>query len=125
MCLPQPSSFEQPSSSVATEEKSEIGPQLPPTQKDESTTDFIASIKRTAEEVAATTGFVYEPTSGLYYDYKTGYYYNSELGLYYDGTLGCYYTYDQETETFAFHSYAAQAEEPKNEEKPSHSKVDW
>ncbi|XP_037945276.1 angiogenic factor with G patch and FHA domains 1-like isoform X2 [Teleopsis dalmanni] len=77
-------------------------------QKDVSspntTLDFVAEIRKAADEAQHLNGFVYEPTSGLYYDHKTGYYYNAEYGLYYDGNTGCYYNYNQEKNSFEFHS---------------------
>ncbi|KAF5293020.1 hypothetical protein FQA39_LY13789 [Lamprigera yunnana] len=61
-------------------------------------------IKEAAEIAVQNTGFVYEETSGLYYDYNSGYYYNAELGLYYDGNRGTYMTYNNETQSYEFHS---------------------
>ncbi|CAH1164656.1 unnamed protein product [Phaedon cochleariae] len=61
-------------------------------------------IKQAAELAMQNTGFVYEETSGMYYDYNTGYYYNAEYGLYYDGTTGTYMKYNQETQSYEFHS---------------------
>ncbi|KAL1502145.1 hypothetical protein ABEB36_007332 [Hypothenemus hampei] len=62
------------------------------------------NIQEAAEEALQSSGFVYEETSGLYYDYNSGYYYNAEYGLYYDGTTGTYLKYNQETNTYDFHS---------------------
>ncbi|XP_018562165.1 angiogenic factor with G patch and FHA domains 1 isoform X2 [Anoplophora glabripennis] len=61
-------------------------------------------IKEAAEIAVQNSGFVYEETSGLYYDYNTGYYYNAEYGLYYDGTTGTYLKYNQETQSYEYHS---------------------
>ncbi|CAH0551479.1 unnamed protein product [Brassicogethes aeneus] len=71
-------------------------------------------IKDAAEQAMQNSGFVYEETSGMYYDYNTGYYYNAEYGLYYDGNTGTYYTYNQESQSYEFHS---QVETPKTQEK--------
>nr|CAH7734603.1 unnamed protein product [Callosobruchus chinensis] len=61
-------------------------------------------IAEAAQMAVQNSGFVYEETSGMYYDYNTGYYYNAEYGLYYDGSTGTYMTYNQDTQTYEFHS---------------------
>ncbi|KAJ8928677.1 hypothetical protein NQ314_018730 [Rhamnusium bicolor] len=63
------------------------------------------------------SGFVYEETSGMYYDYNTGYYYNAEYGLYYEGTTGTYLKYNQETNSYDFHSQVQTTQQPHKEDK--------
>ncbi|CAH1796252.1 unnamed protein product [Owenia fusiformis] len=62
------------------------------------------SLKAAAESVVNQSGFVYDDTTGLYYDYNSGYYYDSENSLYYDANSGTYYFFDQESNSYQFHS---------------------
>ncbi|XP_078573144.1 angiogenic factor with G patch and FHA domains 1-like isoform X7 [Branchiostoma floridae x Branchiostoma japonicum] len=62
------------------------------------------SLRATAEAALSQTGTVYDETSGLYYDYTTGMYYDPNNHLHYDPNTGVYYYYDQQTQTYQFHS---------------------
>lgn len=76
--------------------------------------NIVSDIKDAAEKAIHNSGFVYEETSGLYYDYSTGYYYNAEYGLYYDGNKGAYLKYNQETQSYEYHSQAANVDSIKH-----------
>ncbi|XP_036145089.1 angiogenic factor with G patch and FHA domains 1 isoform X2 [Monomorium pharaonis] len=69
-----------------------------------NSSSIVDQVKQVAESALLQTGFVYEHTSGMYYDYKTGYYYDTNQGLYYDGNTGIYYYYDEDSNTYQFHS---------------------
>ncbi|KAL3285880.1 hypothetical protein HHI36_000400 [Cryptolaemus montrouzieri] len=77
--------------------------------EEQSTKSIAEDIKDAAEQAIQNSGFVYEETSGMYYDYNTGYYYNAEYGLYYDGTTGTYMKYNQDTQSYEYHSQVATA----------------
>uniref|UniRef100_A0A1B0A775 G-patch domain-containing protein n=1 Tax=Glossina pallidipes TaxID=7398 RepID=A0A1B0A775_GLOPL len=65
---------------------------------------FVDEMRQAAQNAQNISNFVYEPTSGLYYDQNSGYYYNAEYGLYYDGNTGCYYRFNDEKNSYEFHS---------------------
>ncbi|KAK9875271.1 hypothetical protein WA026_007662 [Henosepilachna vigintioctopunctata] len=71
---------------------------------EQSTKSLAEDIKDAAEKALQNSGFVYEETSGMYYDYNTGYYYNAEYGLYYDGNTGTYLKYNQDKQSYEYHS---------------------
>ncbi|CAH1965406.1 unnamed protein product [Acanthoscelides obtectus] len=79
-------------------------------------------IAEAAEMAVQNSGFVYEETSGMYYDYNTGYYYNAEYGLYYDGSTGTYMNYNQDTQSYEFHSQVCVADNRQPEKKTNHQK---
>nr|CAI5822218.1 unnamed protein product [Callosobruchus analis] len=79
-------------------------------------------IAEAAEMALQNTGFVYEETSGMYYDYNTGYYYNAEYGLYYDGSTGTYMSYNQDTQSYEFHSQVCVPSNQQSEKKPVRQK---
>ncbi|XP_043464831.1 angiogenic factor with G patch and FHA domains 1 [Leptopilina heterotoma] len=88
---------------------------------EDNPTNFVDEIKKVAELAVQQTGFVYEETTGLYYDYNTGYYYDAKMGLYYDGNSGIYYYYDEQSNSYKFHSqaYIEKADEQNKELKES------
>ncbi|KAJ8962662.1 hypothetical protein NQ318_001056 [Aromia moschata] len=84
---------------------------------EQETKSLAEEIKEAAEMATQNSGFVFEETSGMYYDYNTGYYYNAEYGLYYDGNTGTYWKYNQETQSYDFHSQVQITQPPKEENK--------
>ncbi|VEN47178.1 unnamed protein product [Callosobruchus maculatus] len=79
-------------------------------------------IAEAAQMAVQNSGFVYEETSGMYYDYNTGYYYNAEYGLYYDGSTGTYMSYNQDTQSYEFHSQVSVPPNQQTEKKPDRRK---
>eukprot|EP00057_Strongylocentrotus_purpuratus_P024932 XP_011679406.1 PREDICTED: uncharacterized protein LOC578529 [Strongylocentrotus purpuratus] len=62
------------------------------------------SVRATAEAALAQSGVVLDEASGMYYDYNSGYYYDPNNHLYYDPARGMYYFYDEQTQSYQFHS---------------------
>ncbi|KAK2176118.1 hypothetical protein NP493_682g01017 [Ridgeia piscesae] len=62
------------------------------------------SLKAVAEAALGLSGFVYDEASGLYYDHKSQYYYDPVSCLYYEPHSGTYYSFNQDTQTYEFHS---------------------
>ncbi|XP_071480155.1 uncharacterized protein [Diadema antillarum] len=70
-----------------------------------STSRSIAdSVRATAEAALAHSGVVLDEASGMYYDYNSGYYYDPNNHLYYDPARGIYYYYDEQSQSYQFHS---------------------
>ncbi|XP_063956228.1 angiogenic factor with G patch and FHA domains 1-like isoform X2 [Lytechinus pictus] len=62
------------------------------------------SLRATAEYALARTNVVLDEYSGMYYDYNSGYYYDPNNHLHYDPARGIYYFYDEQTQSYQFHS---------------------
>lgn len=62
------------------------------------------TLKQTAEAAISSTGYVMDEASGMYYDYNSGYYYDPNSCLFYDPRSGTYFYYNEESNTYEFHS---------------------
>lgn len=62
------------------------------------------TLRQAAEEALVKSGFAYDETSGMYYNWESKMYYDPNNKLYYDHENGIYYYYDQEKESYIFHS---------------------
>ena len=65
------------------------------------------TLRQAAEEALVKSGFAYDETSGMYYNWESKMYYDPNSKLYYDHENGIYYYYDQEKESYIFHSQVA------------------
>ena len=79
-------------------------------------------LRNAAEEAITKSGFAYDESSGMYYNWESGMYYDPNSQLYYDHQNGVYYYYDQEKESYIFHSQIKVAEEKEDETESNEQK---
>ncbi|XP_066929815.1 angiogenic factor with G patch and FHA domains 1-like [Clytia hemisphaerica] len=93
------------------------------TTEEGGTLNIEEELRNAAEEAMSKSGFAYDESSGMYYNWESGMYYDPNSQLYYDHKNGVYYYYDQEKETYIFHSQIKVAEE-KTDESDSNDQKD-
>ena len=69
-----------------------------------NTLNIEETLRQAAEEAMTKSGFAYDERSGMYYSWESKMYYDPNSQLYYDHENGIYYYFDQEKESYVFHS---------------------